>query len=62
MTTTVNICTVVGKLAYPASNYDDKFLYSRSYSGNRADYDDEVCEARGVVVCSKGTVSEKVDR
>ena len=28
----------------------DKYLYSRSYSGSRADYDDEVCEARGVVV------------
>ena len=54
-------------------DYDDKYLYSRSYSGSRADYDDKfllqsygTCVAgiayddqyaRGVVVCCEGEVS-----
>ena len=33
----------------------DKFLYSRSYTRSRRDYDDQY--ARGVVVCCEGEVS-----
>ena len=37
---TINFCTVVVTWG-TRSDYDDKFLYSRSYSGSRADYDDK---------------------
>ena len=40
MTTTINVCRVVANSGSRA-DYDDKFLYSRSYSGSRADYDDK---------------------
>ena len=50
MTTTINFC-YSHMYMRTRHDYDDKFLYSRSYhcvAGS--DYDDEVCEARGVVV------------
>ena len=48
LTTTYAILSLFKDPFFPPFHHD-KFLYSRSYSGSRADYDDKL--ARVVVVC-----------
>ena len=42
---TINFCGFVANSGSRA-DYDDKYLYSRSYSGSRADYDDKYLYSR----------------